>query len=147
MGTNTWANVAHQRCLTLSDDYGRSWKLLRPKKPKGSIFQVCGNLFFPPKERKLIDYAWIPVFRLVKYYHSYVCCITFEKSIIDLNRLPWYRALEFRQPVTQGKHSVKRSLYKALLKRLSLVLRRWRPARTISYRPFLKHQRFAVWSL
>ena len=57
MGTNTWANVAHQRCLTLSDDYGRSWKLLRPKKPKGSIFQVCGNLFFPPKERKLIDYA------------------------------------------------------------------------------------------
>ena len=49
--------------------------------------------------------------------------------------------------VTQGKHSVKRSLHKALHKRLSLVLRTWRPARTISYRPFLKHQRFAVWSL
>ena len=64
---------------------------------------------------------------------------------IDLNRLRRYRALEFRQPVTQGKHSMKRSLYKALHKRLSLVLRRWRPAR--SYRPFLKHQRFAVWSL
>ena len=27
---------------------------------------------------------------------------------IDLNRLRRYRALEFRQPVTQGKHSVKR---------------------------------------
>ena len=66
---------------------------------------------------------------------------------IDLNRLRRYRTLEFRQPVTQGKHSVKRSLYKALHKRLSLVLRRCRPARTISYRPFLKHQRFAVWSL
>ena len=66
---------------------------------------------------------------------------------IDLNRLRRHRALEFRQPVTQGKHSVKRSLYKALHKRLSLVLRTWRPARTISYRPFLKHQRFAVWSL
>ena len=58
---------------------------------------------------------------------------------IDLKRLRRYRALKFRQPVTQGKHSVKRSLYKALHKRLSLVLR--------SYRPFLKHQRFAVWSL
>ena len=66
---------------------------------------------------------------------------------IDLNRLRRYRALEFRQPVTQGKHSVKRSLYRALHKRLSLVLRRWRPARTISYRPFLKHQRFVYISL
>ena len=66
---------------------------------------------------------------------------------IDFNHLRRYRALEFRQPVTQGKHSVKRSIYKALHKRLSLVLRRWRPARTISYRPFLKHQRFAVWTL
>ena len=66
---------------------------------------------------------------------------------IDLNRLRRYRALEFRQPVTQGNHSLKRSLYKALHKRLSLVLRRWRPVRTISYRPFLKHQWFAVWSL
>ena len=43
---------------------------------------------------------------------------------IDLNRLRRYRALEFRPPVTQGKHSVKRSLYKALHKRPSLVLRR-----------------------
>ena len=32
------------------------------------------------------------------------------KASIDLNRLRRYRALEFRQPVTQGKHSVKRSL-------------------------------------
>ena len=67
----------------------------------------------------------------------------FRKGI-DINRLRLYRSLEFRQPVTQGKHSVKRSLYKALHKRLSLVLRRLRPARKISYRPFLKHQRFAV---
>ena len=73
-------------------------------------------------------------------------CQHFDPNI-DLNRLRRYRALEFRQPVTQGKHSVKRSLYKALHKRLSLVLRRWRPARTISYMPFVKHQRFAVWSL
>ena len=70
------------------------------------------------------------------------CC-----SPIDLNRLRQYRAMEFRQPVTQGKHSVKRSLKQALHKRLSLVLRRWRPARTIRYRPFLKHQQFAVGSL
>ena len=68
----------------------------------------------------------------------------YHELCIDLNRLRRYRALEFRQPVIQGKHSVKRSLYKALHRRLSLVLRRWRPARTISYRPFLKHQRFAV---
>ena len=66
---------------------------------------------------------------------------------IDNNRLRRHRALEFRQPVTQGKHSVKRSLYKALHKPLSLVLRRWRAARTISYRPFVKHQQFAAWSL
>ena len=45
-------------------------------------------------------------------------------KVIDLNRLRRYRALEFRQLVTQGKHSVKRSLYKTLHKRLSLVLRR-----------------------
>ena len=55
-------------------------------------------------------------------------------AAIDLNRLRRYRALEFRQPVTQGKHSVKRSLYKALHKRLSLVLRTFS---NFSYRPFL----------
>ena len=44
---------------------------------------------------------------------------------IDINRLRRYGALEFRQSVTQGKHSVKRSLYIALHKRLNLVLRRW----------------------
>ena len=69
------------------------------------------------------------------------------RIVMDLNCARRYRPLELRQPVTQGKHSVKRSLYKALHKRLSLVLRRWRPAGTISYRPFLKHQQFAVWSL
>ena len=39
------------------------------------------------------------------------------------------------------------SLYSSVRKRVSLVLRRWTPARTISYRPFVKHQWFAVWCL
>ena len=43
---------------------------------------------------------------------------------IDINRLHRYRALEFCHPVTQGKCSVKSSLYKALHKRPSLLLRR-----------------------
>ena len=42
--------------------------------------------------------------------------------LIDLKRLRRYRALEFRQPVTQGKYSAMRSLYNAMRNRLSLVL-------------------------
>ena len=52
-----------------------------------------------------------------RFYKSEVC----TKNIsIDINRLRRYKALEFRLPVTKGKNSVKRSLYKALHKRLSL---------------------------
>ena len=39
------------------------------------------------------------------------------------------------------------TIYSSVRKRVSLVLRRWTPARTISYRPFGKHLRFAVWCL
>ena len=34
-----------------------------------------------------------------------------------------------------------------ILKNPKTFFRRWRRARKINYRPFLKHQRFAVWSL
>ena len=57
----------------------------------------------------------------------YVFMTTSELRIpvsIDINRLRRYRALEFRQSVTQGKHSAMRSLYNAMRKCLSLVLRR-----------------------
>ena len=52
-------------------------------------------------------------------------CAFKTKVAIDLNRLR-------RLPVTQGKHSVKRSPYKALHKGLSLGLRENLPAKLVT---------------
>ena len=84
------------------------------------------------------------------YSERFTMCLPWIAGWRNSNALHrWRRLLSIdlkclrRLLVTQGKHSVKRSPYKALYRGLSL---RWKPARKIRYRPFLlKHQRFSLW--
>ena len=83
------------------------------------VFHLCAGAM-KQINRTYQSIAFTTAKRSFVRYRKQLLIILGAIYTIDLNRLRRYRALEFRQPVTQGKHSVKRSLYKALHKRLSL---------------------------
>ena len=63
---------------------------------------------------------------------------------IDNNRHRFYTALKFSPPAKQGKHRVKRILYRPVRKRLSLALPCWKLAGKLAIYLFVQHQHFAV---